>query len=164
MVLVEGGQCLVLKIPIDLMAAMKLGLPERDLLHAGLSMENWVNRTSARGHGGACLALGGQVDSLTSVHVKCTLNAITIDLAGPVANLIVGVGALLGALWTRRGSTVSLFYTLLVAFNLFWFAGQLVFSAVTNTDDWAWVMRELHVTDPIRSDTACWPAVLHYIC
>jgi hypothetical protein len=37
-----------------------------------------------------------------------------------------------------------------MAFNLFWFAAQLVFSVVTNTDDWAWAMHHLGVTGPTR--------------
>jgi hypothetical protein len=36
------------------------------------------------------------------------------------------------------------------AFNLFWFGLQLVFSAATRTDDWAWPMQQFHAVGPVR--------------
>jgi hypothetical protein len=104
------------------------------------------------GHGGACLALRGQVESLSSVHVKCSVTGSAVDLAGPVANLIVGVGTLLGAHFSssRRLVATHLFCTLAAAFNLFWFGMQLVYSAATKTDDWAWAIQQYHVAEPVR--------------
>jgi len=89
------------------------------------------------GHGVACLALGGKINSLSSVFVDGTLTGATIDLAGPAANLVVGLAALVAA---RRpvSRSLSLFLLLVAAFNLFWFELQLVFSMATKTDDWAW--------------------------
>ncbi len=99
------------------------------------------------GHGGACLALGGSIISLSSVFVDCSLHGATIDLAGPVANLALGLAAMSVARVARPGSAaMRLFWVLAVAFNLFWFAGQLVFSVVTGTDDWAWAMERYGVT------------------
>lgn len=91
------------------------------------------------GHGVACLALGGTINSISSVFVNCTIRGAVIDLAGPTANLVVGLAAL--ALVAGRRyfpRSLSLFLLLAAAFNLFWFALQLVFSAATMTDDWAW--------------------------
>ena len=103
------------------------------------------------GHGGACLALGGSIRSLSSVFVDCSLHGATIDLAGPFANLALGLTVMWIARVTRPGSAgMRLFLALAVAFNLFWFAGQLVFSVVTRTDDWAWWMERSGVTEPGR--------------
>jgi hypothetical protein len=49
----------------------------------------------ALGHGTACLALGGRIRSLSSIFVDCSLTGSAIDLAGPFANLVVGLGAVL---------------------------------------------------------------------
>jgi hypothetical protein len=102
-------------------------------------------------HGAACLILGGRIISLTSVFVNCSLTGATIDLAGPFANLIVGLVALLAVRFTTRASSaVRLFYILAAAFNLLWFSLQLVFSAARRIDDWACAMHQLHVTEPAR--------------
>jgi hypothetical protein len=103
------------------------------------------------GHGGACLALHGRVDSLSSVHVQCSVTGSAVDLAGPMANLMVGVGAWLGArIAGPRLVAIHLCCTLVAAFNLFWFGMQLVFSAAAKTDDWAWAMHQYHVGEPLR--------------
>lgn len=113
------------------------------------------------GHGGACLALRGRVDSLSSVHVQCSVTGSAVDLAGPIANLMVGVGAWLGArIAGPRLVAIHLCFTLVAAFNLFWFGMQLVFSAATKTDDWAWAMQQYHVGEPLRyAMIACGVAV-----
>jgi hypothetical protein len=103
------------------------------------------------GHGAACLMLGGRIISLTSVFVNCSLTGATIDLAGPLANLVVGLAALLAVQFTSRASsTARLFCILASAFNLLWFALQLVSSAARRIDDWAWAMHQLHVSEPVR--------------
>ncbi len=104
------------------------------------------------GHGGACLALGGSIISMTSVFVNCSLHGATIDLAGPLTNLVIGVLAVIFTRLATRASlsTLRLFLTFLAGFNLFWFAGQLVFSVATRTDDWAWAMKQFHVGASVR--------------
>ncbi len=109
------------------------------------------------GHGAACLIDGGRINRLSSIFVDCTRTGSSIDLAGPCANLIVGLLAALGLLAVRgmqgadRLATARrLFFMLLAAFNLMWFAMQLVFSALTRTDDWAWAMHEWQVEEPVR--------------
>jgi hypothetical protein len=103
------------------------------------------------GHGVACLALGGKIHSLSSVFVDGTLTGATIDLAGPAANLVVGLTAL-ALVAARRPFSRSfyLFLLLVAAFNLFWFELQLVFSAATKTDDWAWPIRYYGIPDLAR--------------
>ncbi|HEX9140080.1 MAG TPA: hypothetical protein VF848_09835 [Steroidobacteraceae bacterium] len=103
------------------------------------------------GHGGACLARGGSILSLSSVFVDCTLRGTAIDLAGPFMNLALGIVALIVLKLAPRASAATrLFWILVAAFNLFWFAMQLVFSVVTRTDDWAWAMLDFHVGAPGR--------------
>jgi hypothetical protein len=105
----------------------------------------------AFGHGGACLALGGAIVSLSSILVDCSLRGAAIDLAGPVANLTLGLVATVAVRAARPGAAATrLFWTLVAAFNLFWFALQLVFSVATRTDDWAWALYQFGVTEPVR--------------
>lgn len=101
-----------------------------DLVHHGL------------GHAGACLALGGEVRSLSSVFVDCSLRGSAVDLAGPLA-------ALAAARLADRPEA-RLLALLTAAFNLFWFAGQLVFSVASRTDDWAWPLHRTGLTEPLR--------------
>ncbi len=93
------------------------------------------------GHGLMCWLLGGQIELLSSVFVRCSRTDMAIDLAGPCANLIVGLLAALALRITRRMSvSAELFYILLAGFNLMWFSIHLVFSVVTDSDDWAWLL------------------------
>src|SRR5436309_2789518 len=81
----------------------------------------------ALGHGGACFALGGRINSLSSIFVDCSLTGTAIDLAGPFANLALGLLALLAMRFARPTSaSARLFLILVAAFNLFWFELQLL--------------------------------------
>lgn len=71
------------------------------------------------GHGGACLALGGRIVLLSSIFVDCTVRGSAIDLAGPFANLAVGLAALALAHHLSAASTARLFFALAAGFNLF---------------------------------------------
>jgi hypothetical protein len=93
------------------------------------------------GHGLMCWLQGGQIELLSSVFVRCSRTDLAIDLAGPCANLILGLIAALTLRVTRRISVATeLFYILLAGFNLMWFSIQLVFCVLTNSDDWAWLL------------------------
>ena len=116
------------------------------------------------GHGAACLALGGRIRSLSSIFVDCSLTGSAIDLAGPLANLVVGLAAVLCIRTVHRTSTATrLFFILMAAFNLLWFGLQLVFSAATRTDDWAWAMQEFHVEGPVRYAMIAIGAILYVL-
>ena len=116
------------------------------------------------GHGAACLALGGRIRSLSSIFVDCSLTGSAIDLAGPLANLVVGLVAVLCIRTVHRTSTATrLFFILMAAFNLLWFGLQLVFSAATGTDDWAWAMQEFHIGVPVRYAMVAIGAILYVL-
>ena len=97
----------------------------------------------AIGHGGMCLAIGGRITLLTSVYFRCTRGGPLTDAAGPLMNLIVGVACWSIARSRSLTSQSQLFFVLAMAFNLFWGGGYFLFSALLNTGDWAFVLREL---------------------
>lgn len=95
------------------------------------------------GHGGTCLAQGARITLLTSVYFHCEGAGVGVDLAGPLANLFVGLGGYL--LLERRpwSSNERYFLVLTVAFNLFWLAGCMLVSAVSNKSDFAYLLELL---------------------
>lgn len=95
------------------------------------------------GHGGMCLAVGGHITLLTSVYFRCTNGGPLTDAAGPLMNLIVGLACWLFAHNRPAVSNSRVFFVLAMAFNLFWGAAYFIFSAVANTGDWAFVLRDL---------------------
>jgi len=97
----------------------------------------------AIGHGGMCLAVGGRIRLLTSVYFSGTNGGPLTDAAGPLMNLVAGAVCLALARGRPQTSLSRLFFTLAMAFNFFWGGGYFIFSAVTNTGDWAFVLREL---------------------
>lgn len=118
----------------------------------------------ALGHGAACLGLGGRIISLSSIFVNCSLRGAAIDLAGPFANLVLGLVAMLGArIATRSSPAMRLFCILVAAFNLLWFAMQLAFSAATRTDDWAWAMHQFQVAEPVRYGMIALGALAYFL-
>jgi hypothetical protein len=67
-----------------------------------------------------------------------------VDVGGPVANILFGAGAYY---WFQRQAKFTAFsYSLwlFAALNLLVAAGYLCYSGVSNWDDWASAIRELH--------------------
>lgn len=105
----------------------------------------------AIGHGLACLGNGGDITLLTSVYFRCRPGAVVVDAAGPLMSLAV---AAIAAIVLRRRRLISsqsltqdanstVFSALLLAYSGFWGAGYFIFSAATNTGDWAYVLSGL---------------------
>ena len=93
------------------------------------------------GHGFGCVADGGKITVLTSIWFRCQGAASLTIAAGPAASLVAGLACLwMLHRWSPNGA-VRLAITLSAAFNLFWFAGQLFFHAITNGDTWAVMAR-----------------------
>lgn len=100
----------------------------------------------ALGHGGACLAQGGEVTLLTSLYFHCRGAGDLTDVAGPIGSLTFG-GAAFAALrgLPRAGATSRLFLLNSAAIGLFWFFGQLARDAALAVDDWAFAARSAPV-------------------
>jgi len=96
------------------------------------------------GHGGACLALGGQVQLLTSSLFHCGRTSPLIDMAGPAANLLLGAAALVAsAAVAPRRAGLRLFLILAAAFSLFWEGGYLVQAMLIREGDSYFAARDL---------------------
>ncbi len=96
------------------------------------------------GHGGACLALGGRIQLLTSSLFHCGRTSPLIDMAGPAANLLLGAAALaLGAMAAPRRTGLRLFLILVAAFSLFWDGGYLVQAMLIRDGDSYFAARDL---------------------
>ena len=81
----------------------------------------------ALGHGGTCLAMGGQVEILTSSIFRCTTRSVWIAPAGPLTSVLAGGASLLLAnRIPRRLATARLLLTLIAAFSFFWESGYAV--------------------------------------
>lgn len=96
----------------------------------------------AAGHGLTCLGSGGTVRWLTSVYFRCQPGRPIVDAAGPLANLCMAAVCILAAR-RRRADMVRLTLALIAAFNGLWGSGYLLFSAVTDNGDFAFVVRDL---------------------
>jgi hypothetical protein len=98
----------------------------------------------AAGHGAACLLLGGRITQLTSVYFDCSRHGIWLPAAGPLGNLVAAALSWIALRHlppSKPGGRLLL--AMLLSFSLFWFAGYLLYSAVTGQGDNAIVARQL---------------------
>ncbi|MET0274213.1 MAG: hypothetical protein ABW360_14595 [Phenylobacterium sp.] len=94
------------------------------------------------GHGGMCLANGGEATLLTSMIFRCQGGGAVTDLAGPLGGLTCGLAAF-ALIKLERSATFRLFLLMTGAIALFWYFGQLAQSAAVNTGDWAFAAQAL---------------------
>lgn len=99
-----------------------------DFIHEGL------------GHGGICVATGGQPLVLSTVHFECSSDTRLVAAGGTLANLISAAFFLGAARGVSRISSWRYFFWLLMTFNLFDAGGYLLFSGIGNFGDWAMVV------------------------
>jgi hypothetical protein len=99
-----------------------------DLIHEGI------------GHGGMCLATGGQPLVLSTVHFECSVDNRLVAAGGTLANLIFGALFWVAARAVKRTASCRYFFWLLMTFNLFAAGGYFLFSGVGNFGDWAAVV------------------------
>lgn len=90
------------------------------------------------GHGGAALLTGSEIDLLTTAYFKSNPPSVLVDIGGPIVNLILG-GLAFFAL--TRTNTLRFLLLQVAAYNLFWFAGTILNSAVS-LDDWTIAVRQ----------------------
>ena len=97
-----------------------------DILHEGV------------GHGGACLAVGGRIIVISTVHMECSLDHRLVTAGGTLVNVVAGaLFFLLGRLTSRSHPHLKYFCWLSMTINLFSAAGYFGFSGIAGIGDWA---------------------------
>ena len=99
-----------------------------DLIHEGL------------GHGGMCVATGGQPLMLSTVHFECSVDTRLVAAGGTVANLIFGMLAWVVMRAVKRSAPWRYFLWLLMTFNLLDAGGYFLFSGIVGIGDWSAVV------------------------
>ncbi len=96
------------------------------------------------GHGGACLLVGGNPTSVTTVYFESNTDALSrwniklIKAGGTLVNLLAGFLGLM-VLRKRNGMspTTRYFFWLFMTVNLLTGGGYFLFSGIANIGDWA---------------------------
>jgi len=94
----------------------------------------------ALGHGGMCLATGGQALALSTVHFECSADTRLVAAGGTLANLLFGALFWAAARAVMQSAPWRFFFWLLMTFNLLDAGGYFLFSGVGNFGDWAVVV------------------------
>jgi len=92
------------------------------------------------GHGGACLIIGNKINLLTTAYFKSSPGNIVVDIGGPVANLIFGG---LSFILLHKTTFPKLLLLQITAYNLFWFSGTILHSAISKTGDWTFAIKQI---------------------
>jgi hypothetical protein len=95
-----------------------------DFIHEGL------------GHGGMCIATGGQPLALSTVHFECSAEPRLVAAGGTIANLIFGALFWSAARAVKQSAPWRYFFWLLMTFNLLEAGGYFLFSGIGNIGDW----------------------------
>jgi hypothetical protein len=99
-----------------------------DVIHEGL------------GHGGMCIATGGQPLALSTVHFECSAEPRLVAAGGTLANLIFGALFWGAARVVKQAALWRYFFWLQMTFNLFEASGYFLFSGIGNIGDWTAVV------------------------
>jgi hypothetical protein len=98
----------------------------------------------AAGHGGVCLALGGQITQLTSVYFHCKPGDAWVAAGGPIGNLVAFALSWLGLAALPAGPPrLRLMLMLVMGFSIFWAAGYLPYSMWRHDGDYYLAARDL---------------------
>jgi hypothetical protein len=89
------------------------------------------------GHGGMCIATGGQPLALSTVHFECSADTRLVAAGGTLANLIFGALFWGAGRAVKQSAVWRYFFWLLMTFNLFEAGGYFLFSGIGNIGDWA---------------------------
>ncbi len=92
------------------------------------------------GHGGMCVATGGQPLVLSTVHFECSADTRLVAAGGTLANLIFGALSWVAMRAVKQSAPWRYFLWLLMTFNLFGVGGYFLFSGIGNIGDWAAVV------------------------
>jgi hypothetical protein len=99
-----------------------------DFIHEGL------------GHGGMCIATGGQPLALSTVHFECSAESRLVAAGGTLANLLFGALFWMASRAVKQAAPWRYFFWLLMTFNLFEAGGYFLFSGIGNIGDWTAVV------------------------
>ena len=114
--------------PLTIVAIAVVATVIANVIHEGL------------GHGGMCVATGGQPLVLSTVHFECSADTRLVAAGGTLANLIFGTLSWLAMRAVKRSATWRYFFWLLMTLNLFGVGGYFLFSGIGNIGDWAAVV------------------------
>lgn len=92
------------------------------------------------GHGGMCVATGGQPLVLSTVHFECSAETRVVAAGGTLANLIIGVLSWAAMRAVKQSARWRYLLWLLMTFNLFDAGGYFLFSGIGNIGDWSAVV------------------------
>jgi hypothetical protein len=92
------------------------------------------------GHGGMCVATGGQPLVLSTVHFECSADTRLVAAGGTLANLIFGTLSWGAMRAVKQSATWRYFFWLLMTLNLLGVGGYFLFSGIGNIGDWAAVV------------------------
>lgn len=96
------------------------------------------------GHGGMCLATGGNALALSTVHFECSSDGRFVAAGGTLANLLFGALFWAAARGIKQAAPWRYFFWLLMTFNLLDAGGYFLFSGIGNFGDWADVVAGWH--------------------
>ncbi len=92
------------------------------------------------GHGGMCIATGGQPLAISTVHFECSADTRLVGAGGTLANLLFGALFWGAARAVKQSASWRYFFWLLMTFNLLEAGGYFLFSGIGNFGDWAAVV------------------------
>jgi hypothetical protein len=92
------------------------------------------------GHCITSLIFGNKIELLTMVYFKSSPGNVLVDIGGPIANLFFGG---LSFYLLTKSSFAQLFLFQVTAYNLFWFSGTILHSAISQSGDWTFAIKEL---------------------
>jgi hypothetical protein len=92
------------------------------------------------GHGGMCIATGGQPLAISTVHFECSVDTRLVAAGGTLANFVFGSLFWVAARAVKHTASWRFFFWLLMTLNLFDAGGYFLFSGVGNFGDWAAVV------------------------
>ena len=92
------------------------------------------------GHGGTCLIISNKINLLTCAYFKSQPGNVFVDMGGPMANLFFGG---LSFFLLKKTTFPKLLLLQITAYNLFWFSGTILQSAISKTVDWTFAANEI---------------------
>ncbi len=124
----------------------------------------------ALGHGAMCIALGGEVEAVAPLWMRCSVSSKLITAAGPGFNVLAGVALAILLLTCTRLTLLSYLLWLGCAFNALVACGYLMVGGATAFGDWAvlfasvtpaWTWRACAMGAGLAAYLACQRALSH---